>query len=242
MTVDQLVERIGRDRVSRATVFRIHGGQAVPALPVVKAWLDVTEADDPTRARVLDVLDVVHREMVSWRDYLGGRTDVQDEIAVTEREAVRIRTFQPTVVPGLLQAPEYARRLAPISSTGEVDADVTAAGKLERQGILREQGRRFEFIVTESVIRGIPTDLADEQLEWMRRLAELPTVELRVLPDSAWVATAWHNFAILDTAEGHSYASVELIHGPFDAHAEEDVAWYLRLWDRLWDASEEIQE
>lgn len=221
--------------IGRATVHRVHAGQSVPSLPVIRKWLDLTDADGDTQRRVLDVAETVHRETVPWSELIGVRNNsIQDDIAEQERQSKQIRTFEPTVIPGLLQSPEYTRRLMPITSTGTADPELAVAARLRRQALLREPGRVFQFMVTESVMRTVPAGLAEEQARWMLDLAQLSTVDLRVVPRDAWVATPWHNFAIHDNTDGGRYVAVELIHGPADLHVEDDITWYLRLWDRLW--------
>jgi hypothetical protein len=235
--VPQLVNAIGKDRISRPTVHRIDKAESVPSIPVVTAWLNATQADNETRARVLDIAERVHRETVPWADLIGDRTSLQDDVAEREQTVVRSRNFQPTVVPGLLQFAGYTRRLVPITSSGLMDPEAVTLERQRRQSILREPGRSFQFIVAESALRGMPVDLADDQSAWMAQLAQLPTVDLAVLPLSAWVGTPWHNFVLHETSEGALYVTTELIHGAQQIVDDDDVAWYTRLWERLWAAA-----
>lgn len=237
LPVPKLVDQIGKHRISKPTVYRIEAAQSVPSIPVVTAWLDATKADDAIRVRVLDVAERVHRETVPWGDLIGGQTSLQNDVADDERLVLRSRNFQPTVIPGLLQVAGYTRRLVPITSTGQMDPEQVTADRQHRQRILREPGRSFQFVVAESVLHAIPADLADAQAAWIVDLAKLPAVELAVLPASAWVATPWHNFIVHETFDGGRYVTVELIHGAQHLVADDDVAWYVRVWDRMWAAA-----
>ena len=104
-----------------------------------------------------------------------------------ESEAVRLRDFQPLVMPGLLQTEDYARavlRAAPhAGSSGEVDRQV--ALRMERQNILSQPSPPDVWLVlSESVLRvrvGGPA-IMRAQLRRLTEAAERPNITLQVLP------------------------------------------------------------
>jgi transcriptional regulator with XRE-family HTH domain len=106
-----------------------------------------------------------------------------------ESEAVRLRDFQPLVMPGLLQTEEYARavlRAAPNAGSTE-DIERQVALRMDRQAILAQPTPPDLWVVlSESVLRadigGPPVMRA--QLRRLLEVAERPNVTLQVLPFS----------------------------------------------------------
>jgi hypothetical protein len=236
----ELIAVIGKDRISRPTVFRVEAAESIPSMPVVRGWLSATEADAETRARVLALTDAVHTETVRWSELLAERGHThQEEVGERERESVLVRNFQPTVIPGLLQTADYTRALIPLTGlTRWMDPAEVAAARQRRQEILLESGRRFRFLIAQHVLRWSPGEgLLPAQLEHIEQAMGWSSVEVAVLPDSARVATSWHNFVLHDRRDGSVYVTTELIHGTQRLADDADVSVYLKLWDRLWSAS-----
>jgi len=230
-----MAERAG---TSQPTVVRIERAEAVPSMPVVRAWLDATAADPEVRDRVLALTDAIHVQTVRWPTLLTGRDHTQDEVQQREQESVLVRNFQPTVIAGLLQTPAYTRAILPLTSIDGLDHEATVAARLRRQQVLYDVGRRFQFIVTEPVLRWEPADgVMAGQLDRIAQLADLPSVDLAVLPETARVATPWSNFVMHKTADGAVYVTTELTHGTQRIVAASEVERYEDLWTRLWSAS-----
>jgi transcriptional regulator with XRE-family HTH domain len=110
-----------------------------------------------------------------------------------EATAARSVSFEPLLVPGLLQTPDYARILlaeAPMApkpmAPKEVDALLRT--RVERQQVLhRPKPARFVFFVHEQALRLRVGSRAvmHEQLLHLVIMAGLPHVQLRVVPSSA---------------------------------------------------------
>ncbi|MFC6430109.1 helix-turn-helix domain-containing protein [Nocardiopsis tropica] len=124
-----------------------------------------------------------------------------------EGAANRIRTYEPVLVPGLLQTEGYVRALfkgtMPSALPETVDAGVTV--RLGRQEAWAASGARLWAIVSEATIRTIvggPKVMA-EQVRHLIRAAERPNVTLQVLPfeAGAHVALEIGNFTLLTLDE-----------------------------------------
>lgn len=102
-----------------------------------------------------------------------------------EPTATGIVNFQPLLIPGLLQTPEYTRTLMKAGGVADEDAEVRVAARMSRQAILsRETPPDLEMIVDEGALRrvvGSPTTMA-RQLRHLVEATERPNVALRVLP------------------------------------------------------------
>ncbi|WP_424214022.1 helix-turn-helix domain-containing protein [Streptomyces sp. BI20] len=107
-----------------------------------------------------------------------------------EREAIEICEWSPTVVPGLLQTPEYARAVfrGGLPRCTEAEVAVSLASRLIRQN--RLSGARppsLRVILCESVVeREIgPPEVMREQLHALLRHSESPTIRIQVLSKRA---------------------------------------------------------
>lgn len=231
----QMHERIkGRVKVSQPTISRIDRGEAIPPMPVVRAWLDECDADDDTRTRVLELATVANGEDKRWRELLESEAHLQGRERNFDEAADRIQNFQPTVMPGLLQTASYAQAVLQL---GRTDVPAAVAARLKRQELLKEPGRRFEFVVAERLLRWEPGPGAlAGQAERLLSLAE--TVDLAVLPEGASPGLlVWNNFVIRRSGAGRPWVATELVHGAQEIRDPESVQIYERVWAQLWDAS-----
>jgi transcriptional regulator with XRE-family HTH domain len=222
---------------SYTTVQGVEQASRLPDMNVVRAWLTACGVDELEHARIVDLAEAAHGETRSWGELRRGAPHLQDEARSRESGALRVRNFQPTVVPGLLQTPEYATGLMPLADVeGRFDHEAAVAARLARQRILYDDDRRFEFLMTEQVLRWAPgsRDLLASQLDRIQSLAGLETVALAVLPTDAPVLPAWHNFVIWERGDDPPYVTTELVHGEQEIHDPDQVALYVQLWDRLW--------
>lgn len=229
-----LADKVG---VRQATISRVERGHTLPSIKIVKAWLTAVGADEADRERLLDLAEAVHGETRGWGEMLGDAGHNQDEVRRREVEIVLARNFQPSVVPGLLQTPEYARAVLRVGRTTNVEAAV--ATRVERQQALYEEGRRFQFLIAEQVLHwpvGGDQVLA-AQRDRLVSLARLRSVELSVVPAVAAVVVPWHNFVLWDTADSGRYVTTELFHGAQEIADSESVALYVDVWERLWSAA-----
>ncbi|UGQ15004.1 helix-turn-helix transcriptional regulator [Yinghuangia sp. ASG 101] len=146
-----------------------------------------------------------------WRPYQLDRVYV--EFIAFEDEAAEEFTYHPTVVPGLLQTFAYARAVGLGNSSPSAVEKAEAAAKVRvlRQRVLTREGplRSINYI-TETALRlnvgG--DDVMREQLEHLLEAAELPTVEVRVLPFAAGEVAAHGSGATLLTFDDEDSSSV----------------------------------
>lgn len=229
-------EKIG---ASQGTVYRIEHGETLPSIPHVRRWLDAVAAAgvEIDRDRIMDLVEAIQVETRGWGELLGDTGHAQDDAAAMEQAARRIRNYQPTVIPGLLQTPEYARALFAIGRT--VDVGAALARRMERQQRLYEPGRQFVFLIAEQVLRWPlgGTQVLAAQLDRIVSLSRLDSVNLAVLPASATTAAVWHNFILWEYATEPTRVTAELVDGEHDSNKDDSVALFEGVWQRLWDAA-----
>ncbi len=223
--------------MSQSKVSRIESGAATVTRPEVQAWADAMDAAPGTRKRLMELAETAFTEVAAWRNAVrAGQGHLQDRVRARETTARTVRNFQPTVIPGLLQTPEYAHWMIPLADiAGVVDHAASAAARLERQPALFDTDRRFEFLIGESALHWNPapaTDLLVAQLDRVVSLAATNNVHIDVLPiDGQAVATPWSNFVVYEGEE--TFVMVELIHASLKIADPEDVELYRSLYDRL---------
>jgi transcriptional regulator with XRE-family HTH domain len=233
-----LAERLG---INQSTVQRMETAKGKTAaslrVQIIEQWADVTDARPHMRSRLRILVDAILTQDMSWRDKLGNeRSHFQDEIRAREAAAHTVRNFQPTIVPGLLQTPEYAHLIIPIVDLeGVIDHAAAAASRLERQQALFTGERQFEFLLTEAALHwpASESELRDAQLDRIIALASLKAVSIAVLPLGEPVnAAPWTNFVIFDGDE--SYVSVEMSHREELVTDERRVSLYRSLYSKMW--------
>jgi transcriptional regulator with XRE-family HTH domain len=235
----------GRDlarhiEASQAHVSRVEAGQAVPPLPQVFAWADAVSAPGDVRAHLAALAEAALNEVDSWRTrYDSGLSAMQRDIGTLEAAAGISRHFQPAIVPGLLQTAEYARRVFEITdvrSWGE-HADAVAA-RLDRQQILYQPGKRFEFLLAEAAVRlrvG-PPHVMRGQADRIISLMSLDNLDIGVVPLEAEAEIVpWCGFHLYDELpDGQEpFVTIEMPHARLTVSDPGDVAIYQQQLDAI---------
>ncbi|MDL5200182.1 helix-turn-helix transcriptional regulator [Streptomyces sp. ALI-76-A] len=125
-----------------------------------------------------------------WHAYRGVLPPTYRDFISLESQASAMRTLETSVVPGLLQTPEYARAVtrAAVDGMAEERVDALVEVRLARQDVLRsEPPLELSAVLDEAVLRrevGGP-EVMTRQLERLVEAARLPHVRLQVLPFAA---------------------------------------------------------
>jgi transcriptional regulator with XRE-family HTH domain len=141
-----------------------------------------------------------------------------------ETTAVRLRTFESTLVPGLLQTERYARHI--IVDTGDLsesDNEDRIKIRLERQRRLTSRFRplRAHFVIDENVLwrpLGDGPEAAfarEEQLDRLVWASRLPNVTIQVMPYDAGLYPGMEaaSIILLDFEEGTKQSTVCYLEG-----------------------------
>jgi transcriptional regulator with XRE-family HTH domain len=233
----QLAEQLGW---SQSKVSRIETGSVTPSEADVKAWGRAVHAPAETMAELLARLGTVKSEYSAWRRQFseGTRSKQQDYIEL-EASTARLRVFEPILVPGLLQTAEYARhRLADVHTLYGTPDDIAEGvrTRMQRQQVLYDQGKRFEFLLLESALRlrVCPAEVLRGQLGHLLALSTLSNVDLGVIPADGQVATApMHGFWIFDD----ELVLVETIAAELMLREPEEIALHGNVFDTLREAA-----
>jgi transcriptional regulator with XRE-family HTH domain len=171
---------------------------------------------------------------------VAGHAALQTEFAAAERDAEHIRVFENALIPGLLQTADYARALfAGLSALRETRRDVEEAvnARMQRQTILYQSDRRFEFLMTEAALRARigSAQIMISQLNRLHAVLGMHNMRFGIVPQTAILPGApVHGFWILD-----DLVNVETFHTEASTRNAEDLALYGRILDALWELAAE---
>ncbi|WP_020669637.1 DUF5753 domain-containing protein [Amycolatopsis nigrescens] len=159
-------------------------------------------------------------------------------LIVAESIADSIASYEPAVIPGLLQTEQYIRELFRWCSTrtqGEIELRVQA--RLARQELLRrDQPPDCTYFIQEHALRTVlgSSRVMNEQLLHLVFAGSLPRCTIRVVREAAGPFSAWGGmFMLLEQAEHPATAYTEgLAAGTFLDKAE-DITRYRGFLARL---------
>ncbi|MEU8691951.1 helix-turn-helix transcriptional regulator [Streptomyces sp. NPDC048665] len=177
----------------QSKVSRIETGASGVKPADVRSLLDAYEVRDGHLRELLLMLagsDGAGDRHRWWHAYRGVLPPTYRDFISLESQASAMRTLETTVVPGLLQTPEYARAVtrAAVPDLDEERLDTLVEVRLARQDVLRsDPPLELSAVLDEAVLRrevGGP-DVMARQLERLTEAARLPQVRLQVLPFAA---------------------------------------------------------
>jgi transcriptional regulator with XRE-family HTH domain len=171
---EALAARLGFDR---SVVAKAETGERSPTAEVLAAWCGACQLDEDLFGRLAMLARRADGPVPTWfEDWLRA-----------EGEAHTLRVWQPLIIPGLLQVPEYARALFVAAGADEAAAEGLVALRLERQSILdRAEPPHLIAVLDESPLHrlvGSPA-IMYEQLTHLAEIAGHPDISVEVVPSS----------------------------------------------------------
>ncbi len=149
-------------------------------------------------------------------------------------------TYEPQVIPGLLQTENYARATIDHFNRGR-HVEQSLRRRLARQQILhRSIPPRFDFFIDEDALRREVDGPATmhEQLLTLAIMSGLPTVVIRVLPRSGGISAAFGSaFKMLRFADHHPLVYLDSYVGGVFLENQHFVASYRQLVPDIADAA-----
>ncbi|MEU9136931.1 helix-turn-helix transcriptional regulator [Streptomyces sp. NPDC048404] len=227
-----LADRLGWQR---SKVSRLQNGHQTATEDDLAAWAEAVGA--PGQAAELKArLRGLESQQRHWRRQLAaGHTPVQDRYVVEYHRTATVRGYETSVVPGLFQTPDYARRL--LAQNAELmrsprDTDAAVQARMRRHEVLYEPGKLFRVLIWEAalhVVVGTGEEMAG-QLDRLVGLIGMSTVELGIVPLGARMPiTPKHGFWIFDEER----VVVETVNTELQYDSADDLALYGRVWDHL---------
>ncbi|MFF3291547.1 helix-turn-helix transcriptional regulator [Streptomyces sp. NPDC003023] len=183
---EEAAERIG---CHRSKISRIENARLGISLGELRDLVTFYGVDDPDY--VEDLVSLARRGTErGWTRHLGATLPSYADHIDFEQTAAYIRSFQPLLITGLLQTPDYARALYQANpemlSNKRVDEFVDM--RMQRQRILDEVSPpRICVIEGEAALRSQVggRTVMGQQLDCLVKAAERPNVDIQVLPLAA---------------------------------------------------------
>ncbi|WFE99829.1 helix-turn-helix transcriptional regulator [Micromonospora sp. WMMD964] len=245
VTLDAAAEAL---EYSRQKIWRLECGQGSVRVLDVKAMCELYGVSSEMTEAMRGL--AVETKSKGWWHAYGDAVPNWFELYVgLESAASRLRGFDESLIPGILQTKGYADalyRLGRMLSDEERERAVQV--RLQRQALLKRRlppAPRLEAVLSEAVLRRTvdgPSVMA-AQLEHLLKLSELPNVSVRVLPLAAGPqpGAVAGTFMILDfpatkggrTAPEPSVVYSESLTGALYLDKPDELAAYERVWRGL---------
>jgi transcriptional regulator with XRE-family HTH domain len=227
---------------SSAKVSRIETARTPITVSDLRRLLDLYDASDADADRLVD-LARTSRERGWWENYVGEAPSEFATFLGLEAEASSISSFNVLVVPGLLQTEDYSRamlRSLLLMPPREVERLIEV--RRIRQDRVYGTGNvplALHAVFDESILRrqiGGPDVLRDQLKHLVSAVADLPNVEIQVLPHSVGAHPAvTGTFAILSFPRSRDpeIVSVELLDSHLFIEGEKAVYRYILVFNEL---------
>jgi transcriptional regulator with XRE-family HTH domain len=180
MTADQAAREVG---ISKSALSRIENAQVSVLPPVARALLELYGVEEPDIEALIQVAREA-RKRGWWQAYDDVLPEWFEVYVGLEAEAAQIQSFQPQLVPGLLQTEDYARAVIRVEHPDSDDDEVARRVELRMRRQQTENPPRLWVILDEAVLRrpvgGRATMKA--QLKKIAEAAGKPGNTIQVLP------------------------------------------------------------
>ncbi len=240
MLIEAVAEHL---ECSTSKISRLETGKGIPKARDVRDMLTLYGVNDP---KVRDRFARWTREGQQqgwWHDFPGVINDERKEAYVAlESDAATMRSYEATLVHGLLQVPDYARALGRVILPEPTDGDIETFVELRmhRQDLLSrpESPLRLHVIMEEPVLyRPVGGDgVMRGQLDHLLEVGTMPNVTIQILPLRVGVHPAVSaSFALLAFADDmdHGVVLTEGVGGAVVLEHARDVANCTRAFEDI---------
>jgi len=236
---------------SVSKVNRIENGEVTISATDLRALMALLAVTDPETVDQLTKWARVARSRGWWDkpEFRAHMTPPMRQLIQYETEAAAIRCFQPTIVPGALQTPEYAR--AVLDYWSDLSEDTRAARqtiRTERRDRLfsNKSGVPYHLVLDESVVLrrvGGPVVMS-AQLRLLLDVIRTSNLYVRIIPLAAGaVMGQLGNFTVLDL-DGDENAILYREIPPDDiiSDTHEMIQLYRQAFEHMWDVALTIED
>ncbi|GGQ05691.1 transcriptional regulator with XRE-family HTH domain [Actinomadura coerulea] len=237
LTVATVARRFGR---SQGWMSMVENGLQAIAPEELSDLLDLYEIEDgPLRESLLHL--ATHKPGSWERTYEDRISAAALDLASLEEDSAEIRTFQSNIVPGLLQIPDYARKIIALGNAKHPHRIKTLVDfRISRQRVLsRPDPPRYVPIIAEAVLHnqvGGDAAIMHAQVQSLAGAARLDHVELRVLPSRAseylGLSTPFHLLSLRPPGRLTVCVGDQLTKSVF-VEDENEVAAHEEIFERL---------
>ncbi|MFJ9245354.1 helix-turn-helix domain-containing protein [Streptomyces sp. NPDC101776] len=217
--------------MSPSKLSKIENAKLAVGATDVERILTAIGVSDEVKAEYTEAARASATEATAWRllKRIGVHKGQQDVKALAAQMST-LRLFQPALVPGLLQTPEYIWSILQRHNLSEDALTRTIAGRLERQSVLYENTKSLRFIITEPVLRWriVRPQMMAAQIDRIASISRLSHVDIRVVPlRSQQQDIADHAFVIRDDR----MVTIETVHAEVIVTDPRDIGLYIEKFE-----------
>lgn len=251
MTGDQVAERVGW---SASKLSRIENAHTVPGDTEIRQLLDLYDVE----GRYADELFALAQEAAGrgwWETYSPTLPPDYAWLIGLEAEAQAALSWEPLIVPGLLQTGDYAREvtngyLERIDPVPPSETRRRVEARLARQRVLtRDNPLQLSVVLDQSVLhrRFGDRSVMRSQIKRLLDLSERDNISLRILQLDGRHPIGTGAFALLQFGEVHDVTYQDVVYienltGGRYVEEEDEVFRYKRAFDRLSDLALDEQK
>jgi len=216
---------------SPSKVSRMINGKRCVSSEDVSAVLAIGRIVGPKRNELLDMAR--HATERGWWQEYGDRLPAElRTLSDHEYSAIAVTNFETTVIPGLLQTPDYMIGLLTADTTiprSEITDRVHA--RQRRQIVFdRRYPAKFVFFIDEYALRrtGPGREIMSGQVHHLLRMSVRPYLAIRVVPDGVGFHAAQHPFMLMEFSEINPVVHIENLTSVLFVERKDSVAAYSR--------------
>ncbi|MGH3785246.1 MAG: helix-turn-helix domain-containing protein [Pseudonocardiaceae bacterium] len=230
--------------ISSSKLSRLENGQSIPQQRDVRDLINFYQVAGTPLAERLVRWTREGRRQGWWMDDTTSHVvgEPLDTYLALESGASVMRSFEPAVLPGLLQTADYARALLRELQPRHTDTELDPLVKIRlrrKELLLRtEEPSRLLAVVDECTLRRVvgSKDIMRHQLEALIKFSQRPNVTLQVFPFDAGAHEAMTaKFTVFQFADDLDRDVVHLESHLGDRYLEQEsyVLRYLRIFDSV---------
>jgi transcriptional regulator with XRE-family HTH domain len=224
-----LAAALGR---TQAWVSMVESGTQTINDEMVQAWLRALDASEEEAAELVP-LQSGSDDYIGWDSIvIRGVDHAQDELRRMEASVRHFWTFDPVIVPGILQTPAYIEAAwhAKQLQTDIEELPAFIAARMARQQVLHDRSRRIEVVMTEAAVR-LPIaseEVLAAQAAHIAQLAQLPNILIGVIPSATQLSRIpWNGWM----AHDQQRVIIELMSGEVTTTSEDSLRLYREFFD-----------
>lgn len=216
-------------------ISKIENGKQTPTDDDIRAWTNATKAEQQA-ASLLAALHTLELQHAEWNRLLkSGMKSHQSSLAQRDEKTKLYRGFENTIIPGLVQTPDYARaRFAQVVMVHKVPNDINEAvqARMQRQEMLYRPDKRFHLVLTEAALRYrlVSIDVMLAQLDRLIALSSMRNVRLGIIHfKTQYVTDPRHGFWLLD----NDLVRVETYSAELNLRQPQEIELYSIVFEHL---------
>ncbi|WP_235618602.1 helix-turn-helix domain-containing protein [Embleya scabrispora] len=217
--------------MSQSKLSKIENARLTPSVTDVERILVAIGVSADIRHEYLEAAREAASETTALRHLKRvGAHKGQQALQALDAQMSLLRLFQPALVPGLLQTPEYIHAILSRHGLGEDVLARTVSGRLERQQILHDTTKSLRFVITEPVLRWriVSAGMMAGQIDRIVSVSRLDNVDIRLVPMNApQTDIANHSFVIRDDR----MVTLETMHATIVVTDPRDIDVYVRKFE-----------